>query len=84
MTIEFVPKELWHKLEYKGMDYYEGIGIECKNLVGIKLKRDKDHTVRSVWERACRYVGYDEADYPDISEVIREKNSGILLKDLPV
>lgn len=84
VTIEFVPKELWHKLEYKGVDYYEGIGIECKNLVGIKLKRDKEHTVRSVWERACRYVGYDEADYPAISEVIREKDSGLMLKEIHV
>lgn len=84
VIIEFVPKEIWHKLEYKGRTYYEGIGIECKNLVGIKLKSAKDHTVRSVWERVCRYVGYDEADYPDIGEVIKEKNSGTMLKDLPV
>lgn len=82
VTIEFVLKDLWHKLEYKGKVYYEGVGVKCKNLVGIKLKSDKEHTIRSIWERACRYLGYEEADFPALCEVVMEKSTGTFLKDL--
>lgn len=82
VKIEFTPKEMWYKLEYEGKIYFEDIYIECISLEGIKLKVDKEHTILSVWKRACKYIGYTENHFPQIENIISEKESGILLKDM--
>lgn len=82
VEIDFVPEEKWYKLEYAGRTYFEAIQIKDKRLVGIGLKQDKEHTALSVWKRACRFVGYAEGAYPPFEEIIREKVSGTMLKDL--
>lgn len=83
VKIEFVPEEMWHKLEYDGKEFYEGIHIRCTSLIGIGLKGGKEHTTISVWKRICKYLGYAEGCFPAISDVIKEKHTNILLKDLP-
>lgn len=82
IVIEFTPKEIWNKIEYEGNAYYEDIGINCTSLTGIALKSNKEHTVYSVFNRACKYAGYAEGAYPLSSEIIKDKTTGILLKDL--
>lgn len=82
VIIEFTPKEVWNMLFYDNQIYYEDIKIDCRNLIGIKLKANKEHSVLSVWKRVCNYLGYDDNAYPAMCEVVREKNTGIFLKDL--
>lgn len=83
VEIEFVPLETWHKLEYEGNTYYEGIDIKLINKVGFDPGED-ELSVRKLWVIASRFTGYAEGAYPPIETVIRDKATGVLLRDLPV
>lgn len=82
VEIEFTPREKWHCLTYNSQVYYEDIQINCVKLVGIKLKTKKEHSVLSVWRRVCKYLGYNENSYPAMCEVVWEKKTNVLLKNL--
>lgn len=82
VVIEFVPLEEWHKLEYEGNSYFENIEVEVKVKNGFNPGTDKI-AVRKLWKDACRFVGYVEGTFPRIEVVIRDKNSGDALEDLP-
>ena len=83
MEIEFVPLETWNKLEYEGNTYYEGIDIKLINKVGFDPGED-ELSVRKLWVIASSFTGYAEGAYPPIETVIRDKATGVLLRDLPV
>ena len=82
VDIEFVALEEWHKLEYEGNSYFENIEVEVKVKNGFNPGSDKI-AVRKLWKDACRYVGYVEGAFPRMESVIRDKNSGDALEDLP-
>lgn len=82
VVIEFKILETWSKLIYNGQEYYEAVNVQHTAHNGIGLK-NKEMTVRSIWNRVCRYVGYADGAYPRMEDYIRDKNSGVLLKDLP-
>ena len=84
IEIDFTPREKWHWIEFNGEKYYENIQINCIRLSGIGLKTDKEHTTLSVWKRACKFIGYTEDSYPALCDVIKEKSTGISLKDLAI
>ena len=83
VEIEFVPLETWHKLEYEGNTYFEGIDIKLINKVGFDPGED-ELSVRKLWVIASSFTGYAEGAYPPIETVIRDKATGVLLRDLPV
>jgi energy-coupling factor transporter ATP-binding protein EcfA2 len=82
VEIEFMPQEVWNKLSFDGVDYYEGIDIDCTNTIGIKLKQNKNHNIYSVWEQVCKSLWADSNKYPSIDTVIKDKSTGQLLKDI--
>ena len=82
VVIEFVALEEWHKLEYEGNSYFENIEVEIKVKNGFNPGSDKI-AVRKLWKDACRYVRYAEGAFPRMESVIRDKNSGERLEDLP-
>ena len=82
IIIEFKILETWSKLFYNGQEYYEAVNVQHTSHTGIGLK-NKEMTIRSIWNRVCRYMGYADDAYPRMEAHIREKNSGVLLQDLP-
>ena len=82
VIIEFKILEVWSKLEYNGTTYFEAVNVQHTSHMGIGLK-NKVMTVRSIWNRVCGYVGYAEGAYPQMESFIRDKNTGVLLRDLP-
>lgn len=82
ITFEFTPKEEWSILKYKDILYFEGIAVKQISISGMKLKADKEHTVLSVWKRACKFIGFPEEGYPDLGEIITDKDSGKKLSEL--
>lgn len=82
IVFEFEPMEEWSKLEYEGKAYFEGINVKPIHIEGMGLKVNKEHTVLSVFNRACKYAGFDEGLYPDMGDTIIEKSTGIKLKDI--
>ena len=82
--IEFVFKllEPWYVLEYLGRKYFEGIGVSTVSINGMGLKLGKEHTILSVWKRACKFADYPEGAYPLLEDVVKERSTGIFLKDL--
>ena len=82
VVIEFKILETWSKLIYKGHEYYEAVNVQHTAHSGIGLK-NKEMTIRSIWNRVCRYVGYADDAYPQMESYIRDKNTGFLLKDFP-
>ena len=81
INIEFRILEIWSKLEYQGKTYYEAINVQHTSHTGIGLK-NKEMTIMSIWNRVCGYMGYAEDSYPDMASYIRDKNTGVLLKDM--
>lgn len=82
IIIEFKILETWSKLLYNGQEYYEAVNVQHTSHTGIGLK-NKEMTIRSIWNRVCRYMGYADDAYPKMEAHIRVKNSGVLLQDLP-
>ena len=82
IIIEFKILETWSKLLYNGQEYYEAVNVQHTSHTGIGLK-NKEMTIRSIWNRVCRYMGYADDEYPKMEAHIRVKNSGVLLQDLP-
>ena len=82
IIIEFKILETWSKLLYNGQEYYEAVNVQHTSHIGIGLK-NKEMTIRSIWNRVCRYIGYADDAYPRMEAHIRDKNSGVLLQDLP-
>lgn len=82
VEVEFTPVEQWCKLVYKGNEYYEGVDIKIQNIVGFHGKTD-GLNIRKLWKSICKYSAYPEGGFPAMESVIRDKNSGTLLKDLP-
>lgn len=82
IIIEFKILETWSKLFYNGQEYYEAVNVQHTSHAGIGLK-NKEMTIRSIWNRVCRYMGYADDAYPRMEAHIRDKNSGVLLQDLP-
>ena len=82
IVIEFKILETWSKLEYNGKEYYEAVNVQHTSHLGIGLK-SREMTIRSIWNRVCRFMGYADATYPLLEEHVRDKNSGVLLKDMP-
>ena len=82
IIIEFKILETWSKLLYDGREYYEAVNVQHTSHTGIGLK-NKEMTIRSIWNRVCRYMGYADDAYPKMEAHIRVKNSGVLLQDLP-
>lgn len=82
IIIEFKILETWSKLFYNGQEYYEAVNVQHTSHTGIGLK-NKEMTIGSIWNRVCRYMGYADDAYPRMEAHIREKNSGVLLQDLP-
>ena len=84
VIIEFVPLEEWYKLEYEGNVYYEDIEVKVNSNTGFSLGTDI-LKVRKIWKDVCRFMGYtDVAVFPPMETLIRDKNTGVLLRDLPV
>lgn len=85
VVIEFVPFFLGGgKLEYEGNTYFKNIEVEVKRYSGFTPGTDRLE-VRKLWRDTCRFMGITpESAYPAIETVIRDKNTGVLLKDLPV
>lgn len=82
VEVEFVPVEQWCKLLYKGREYYESVDIKILNISGFHGKTD-GMNIRKLWKSICKYSAYSEGDFPAMESVIRDKNSGLLLKDVP-
>ena len=82
VEVEFVPVEQWCKLLYKGREYYESVDIKILNIGGFHGKTD-GMNIRKLWKSICKYSAYSEGDFPAMESVIRDKNSGLLLKDVP-
>lgn len=82
IIIEFKILETWSKLLYNGQEYYEAVNVQHTSHTGMGLK-NKEMTIRSIWNRVCRYMGYADDAYPKMEAHIRVKNSGVLLQDLP-
>jgi len=84
VVIEFVPLEEWYKLEYEGNTYFENIEVEMKSNFGFSPGTDRLE-IRKLWRDTCRFMGITpESAFPAIETVIRDKNTGVLLRDLPV
>lgn len=82
VRIEFVPLEEWNLLEYAGHTYFEDIEIEIKNSDNFNPGADKI-SVRKLWRDVCRYTGYAEDAFPAMETVIKDKETGFALIDLP-
>ncbi len=83
MVVEFVPLEEWFKLEYEGNIYFENIEVKVKSNTGFSPGTEKIK-VRKLWRDICRFMGHTtESAFPAIETVIRDKNIGAFLRDLP-
>lgn len=82
IVIEFTPEEMWCKLEYKGHEYYEGIKVHILNITGFHGKTE-GMNIRKLWKSICKYAAYEEDSFPSMESVIRDKATGVALKDLP-
>ena len=83
IIIEFTPEEMWCKLEYKGNEYYEGIKIHILNIKGFHGKTE-GMNIRKLWKSICKYAAYEEGSFPLMESVVRDKATGLALKDMPV
>lgn len=84
VIIEFVPLEEWYKLEYESNVYYEDIEVKVMSNTGFSPGTDIIK-VRKLWRDVCRFMGYtDVAVFPPMETIIIDKNTGVLLRDLPV
>lgn len=84
VVIEFVPLEEWYKLEYEGNTYFENIEVEVKSISGFNPGTDRLE-IRKLWRDTCRFMGITpESAFPAIETVIRDKNTDVFLRDLPV
>lgn len=83
LTIEFIPLEQWNKLEYDGHFYYEDIEVNVKRKNGFNPGADVLH-VRKLWRDVCRFLGFAEDAFPLMETLIRDKATGVLLRDLAV
>lgn len=81
VVIEFVPLEVWHKLEYEGIFYYENIEVLLKLKDGFNPKVDTI-AVRKLWKDVCRFVGYVDDAFPALETVIRDKATSVTLGTL--
>ena len=82
IVVEFKILESWSKLEYNGRTYYEAVKVQHTSCSGIGLK-NKEMTIRSIWNRVCGYMGYVEGAYPRMEAHIYDKVSGVTLEDMP-
>ena len=84
IIVEFVPLEEWYKLEYEGNTYFENIEVKVQSNNGFRLGTDTLE-VRKLWRDTCRFMGFTpETAFPAIETVIKDKNTGVCLRDLPV
>lgn len=81
VEVEFAPVEQWCKLEYKGCEYYESINIRILRIIGFHGKTE-GLNIRKLWKNICKYSAYSDEAFPALETVIREKSTGILLRDI--
>lgn len=82
VVIEFTPVEQWCKLIYNGHEYYEGIDIKVTSITGFHANTEGEN-IRKLWKSICKYSAYAEGAFPALETVIRDKATGMFLKDLP-
>ena len=39
--------------------------------------------IRKLWKSICKYAAYEEDSFPSLESVIKDKATGVALKDLP-
>lgn len=81
VIIEFVPLEEWNKLVYNGNVYYEDIKVKILSTTNFNPGTD-EISVRKLWRDVCRYTNQGLGPFPAMETLIKDKNTGFLLKDL--
>lgn len=81
IIVEFTPMEKWCKLVYNGHEFYEGIDIKILNITGFHGKHE-GLNIRKLWKSICKYSAYADGAFPALEDVIRDKTTGTLLKNL--
>lgn len=82
VVVDFTPVEQWCKLVFNGHEYYEDIDVKILNIMGYHANAEGEN-IRKLWKSICKYSAYAEGAFPALETVIRDKASGVYLKDLP-